>query len=129
MDHLDTWVVNVRKVDSFLGAELELGARLLAFDAEKLVLALPESTWHEVAPGEALCWSRSCAAARGTVAAARADALPRARRQPGRRDDLRPPSAASRTSIARPASQAKQDPAVMTAVQVLGARIERVIAR
>jgi hypothetical protein len=66
MDHLDTWVVNVRKVDSFLGAELELGARLLAFDADKLVLAVPESTWHEVAPGQALCWSRSCAAARGT---------------------------------------------------------------
>jgi DNA polymerase-3 subunit gamma/tau len=52
--HFETWVANLRKVDSFLGAELELGARLLAFDAEKVVLALPENTYGEVQPATAL---------------------------------------------------------------------------
>jgi DNA polymerase-3 subunit gamma/tau len=128
MDHFDTWVRNVRRVDSFLGAELELGARLLAFDADKLVLAVSESTWHEVAPGQALLEQ---VLRRSTGHTPRLELMRCADRDEnlaGETVYARRQRVQNEHREARIA-QAKQDPAVLTALQVLGARIERVIAR
>ena len=128
MEHLDTYIVNVRKVESFLGAELELAARLLAFDGEKLVLALPEAAWQECHPAQALLEQ---VLRRSTGRTPRVDLL----RCTGRDENL-----AGETIYARRQrlqnerrdariQAARLDPAVLTAIDVLGARIDRVVAR
>jgi DNA polymerase-3 subunit gamma/tau len=126
--HFETWVANIRKVDSFLGAELELGARLLAFDDEKVVLALPENTHGEVVPATPLLEQ---ILRRSTGRSQRLELLRCTERDENltgetiyaRRQRLQSEHREARIQAAR------RDPAVLMAVDVLGASIERVVAR
>jgi hypothetical protein len=126
--HFETWVANIRKVDSFLGAELELGARLLAFDDEKVVLALPENTHGEVLPATPLLEQ---ILRRSTGRSPRLELL----RCPERDENLTGETIYARRQRLQNEHReariqaARRDPAVMMAVDVLGAAIERVVAR